>query len=280
MDPYLEPHWPDVHAKLIAYSADELNGGIPGDLIARAEERVTLKLPDGGEDRRFTPDVRVFQAAAAGPRAGSNGAGPNGGPSPRADAGWDADADGGVAVALAPFRLDLIAEEIVEQYIEIRDARDGGRLVTVVEFVSPANKIGRGREEFADKRAELLSSGVSVVEIDLVRAGNWRALLRPYVVPTGGESAYRATIFTPPAGGRRRPSAHFHPMPLRDPLPAVKIPLRSTDAPADLALQPLVDRAYRNGRYARTLDYADPPDPPLDPDDAAWAAGLERERAA
>jgi len=43
-----------------------------------------------------------------------------------------------------------------------------------------------------------------------------------------------------------------------------------------LPLQPLVDDAYRNGRYARTLDYGQPCDPPLEGEDAAWADQLLR----
>ena len=29
MDPYLEPHWPDVHTKVVTYAADELNTRLP-----------------------------------------------------------------------------------------------------------------------------------------------------------------------------------------------------------------------------------------------------------
>ena len=53
------------------------------------------------------------------------------------------------------------------------------------------------------------------------------------------------------------------------------MPLRKGDADAPLDLQALVDQAYRNGRYD-TLDYKADPDPPLRPDDAAWADELLR----
>ena len=44
-----------------------------------------------------------------------------------------------------------------------------------------------------------------------------------------------------------------------------------------LELQPLVNEAYRNGTYEDT-DYRRDPVPPLDPEDAAWADALLREK--
>jgi hypothetical protein len=65
-------------------------------------------------------------------------------------------------------------------------------------------------------------------------------------------------------------------MPLRAALPRIPVPLRSCDAPGALDLQSLLERAYRNGRYSRTLPYHAPPAPPLEPEDAAWADELLR----
>jgi hypothetical protein len=65
----------------------------------------------------------------------------------------------------------------------------------------------------------------------------------------------------------------LYPMPLREPLPVVSIPLRREDAPVPLDLQELIDQVYTAGRYD-DIDYALPPTPPLSADDAAWAAGL------
>jgi hypothetical protein len=55
------------------------------------------------------------------------------------------------------------------------------------------------------------------------------------------------------------------------PLPAIRIPLRKEDKEVTLQLQPLIDQAYRKGRYADTIDYRQPPDPPLEGADAEWA---------
>ena len=61
MDPYLEAHWRDIHAGLIIYSRDALQGVLPGSLRARVEERVLLETPTGFADHPLFPDVRVVE---------------------------------------------------------------------------------------------------------------------------------------------------------------------------------------------------------------------------
>ena len=60
-------------------------------------------------------------------------------------------------------------------------------------------------------------------------------------------------------------------LPLAHPLPAIRIPLRYEDPDVVLELQPLIDQAYRNGRYER-IDYSRPLTPPLPAPEAAWVA--------
>jgi hypothetical protein len=60
-------------------------------------------------------------------------------------------------------------------------------------------------------------------------------------------------------------------------LPTIRVPLRESDEDAPLALQPLVDRAYENGRHD-DLDYRRDPVPPLNAADAAWADAMLREK--
>ena len=40
--------------------------------------------------------------------------------------------------------------------------------------------------------------------------------------------------------------------------------------------QAIVEQAYRKGRYHSSIDYQEPPEPPLTGADAAWAAKLLR----
>ena len=64
-------------------------------------------------------------------------------------------------------------------------------------------------------------------------------------------------------------------LPLRQRLPAIAIPLRPTDADVVLDLQQMIDQCYERGRYHR-IDYRQPPEPPLPPEEAKWAKELLR----
>jgi len=64
----LEPFWRDVHARLIIYAADQLNGKLPADLRARVEERVVVE-PGQDAERSVYSGVRVIQRGRGGPAA-------------------------------------------------------------------------------------------------------------------------------------------------------------------------------------------------------------------
>lgn len=238
MDPYLEPHWPGLHTHLVSLATGDLNRILPEDLVAQAEERLAIESSDA-LTRAVAADVAVYQPGAPG------------------------FAEGGLAIS-APYKLVVDVEPMTERFIQILRASDGG-LITVIEFISPANKTGRELEHYLGKREELLSAGVHVVEIDLVRRGNWRGLLCPHLCPPEAVAPYRATIRV---GDRR--NAYLHPIFLRVPLPGISIPLRRGDAEVKLELQSILEQAYQIGGYARIIDYAEPPAPPLEEEDAAW----------
>ncbi len=249
MDPYLEPHWPDVHAVLTSEARTALNRQLPKGLVARVEERVAVgSAPDGAAgSTRVGPDVRVVATSPADRTSGA------------------------AAAALvrvdAPYLLLADDEPPVERYVRVIDA--DGELIAVVEFLSPANKRQDGRRRFRRNRRDLLAAGTHFVEVDLARAGNWRALLRPFQCPPAAVTPYRGVVRT--AGSA---AAYLFPISLRQPLPDLPVPLRPTDAQVSLPLQSLLNAAYDNGKYAETIDYGRPPVRPLPPDDAAWAAAL------
>ncbi len=252
MDPYLERYWSDVHVSLVGEARNALNSILPEDLIARSERHLTIDGDDDGEagdeervgPSKIIPDVGVFEVA--GDLTGE-------------DAGGVGVATLAPPTALGPMKIRTNAVPMRRRFIQILDL--GGRLVTVIEFVSPGNKHGRGRREFLRERRKLIAAGVNAVEIDLTRGGgDWRRLYR---FDIDDNAAHRAVIFAAARVAERRPSIWVHPMPLMAPLPTVKIPLRPKDAPAELVLQPLVDAAYRNGRYGRTIRYDQPCLPPL-----------------
>src|SRR4051812_38225109 len=66
----------------------------------------------------------------------------------------------------------VLRDEHHEDYVEVRQRQDG-RLVTLVEVVSPPNKrTMRARPAYLDKRREARTAGASLVEIDLVLQGS------------------------------------------------------------------------------------------------------------
>src|SRR5262249_29981853 len=65
----------------------------------------------------------------------------------------------------------VVREEHLEEFIEIRQRSDS-RLITLVDVISPTNKITTtGRATYLKKRNERKSGGPSLVEIDLVMQG-------------------------------------------------------------------------------------------------------------
>lgn len=253
MDPYLEQHWGDVHHNLITYARDRLQAALPDDLRARVEGRVVVaSVP--GEGRSIYPDIRIIE----------RGRGPS---IPRA-------AEAGVAVAAEPLVIYMDDEPYVQGYIEIIDARSGNRVITVIEVLSPANKeSGQGQDKFLQKQYELKRAGVSSVEIDLLRAGQRVLTVPPTRIPHSHRTTYQACV----RRGWRPTAAEVYPVPLRSPLPTIRIPLREPDEDARLDLQGLLDQCYVNGRYD-DIDYTVDPIPPLDPEDAAWADQLLRDK--
>jgi hypothetical protein len=65
---------------------------------------------------------------------------------------------------------------------------------------------------------------------------------------------------------------------LRDWLPCIPVPLKENENEVTLDLQFAFNRAYDSGPYRRgAVDYhSPPPEPPMDDENAAWAAELTR----
>ena len=252
MDPYLEAHWRDVHARLIIYTSDALQGFLPGSLRARVEERVSLETPEGIGPHGLYPDVRVVEYA-----------------SKRGDYQPETN------VALAePIMVDAQPEPIVETFLQIIDRASGNRVVTVIEILSPSNKFhGPNRELYLRKQREVCNSDCNLVEINLNRYG-----LHTLAFPL---DHLRARFRTPYMTSVRRVTrpimAEVYRMPLSQRLPIIKVPLRADDADVPLDLQALVDQCYRNGAYEGTLNYTIETEPPLMDADRTWAAKHLRE---
>jgi hypothetical protein len=248
MDPHLEQFWPDLHARLILYACDQLEEQLPANLIARVEERIVLETEE--DLHGVYPDVKISERpsrSSAAARVASQ------------------------ASVIEPIIVEYRGEPRTETYLNILEAGPGQRLITVIEILSLANKLaGEGQRQYRRKQKELEDTGVSLVEIDLLRGGRRVLSVLQAHVPPRARTTYQACVRR-----RGRPGRfEVYPMPLRRPLPALRIPLREKDADVRLDLQAVLEQAYRKGRYHLTIDYADPPDPPLTGDDAKWARTL------
>jgi uncharacterized protein DUF4058 len=244
MDPYLERHWRDVHARLVLGACNAIQPQLGRDLRARVDERLVVESPFEAP-RAIHPDVRVFE---------------------RGIPGRSVEPAAGVAVA-EPLVVSIEVEPLVQRFVQIIDVASGGRVIAVIEFLSPTNKIaGDGQVKYRKKQQERLDADVNLAEIDLTRAGEREFVYPVANLPPAYQTAYLACVYR--GFGFRR--CEFYRMPLRERLPAIRIPLRPTDPDVVLDLQRLVDQAYTDGRYD-DVDYREACRPPLDSADAAWA---------
>jgi hypothetical protein len=239
MDPYLEGGlWTTVHTDLCAEIARQLAPKLRPKYVALSTRRVVLAPPDESEGlagQRF-PDVGVLSAQPPAPSAGA-------------------------AVAQAPLVLPAdLPEPIPHVSVEIRDVAER-RLVTCIEVLSPTNKRGPGREEYAAKRLQILSGTARLVEIDLLRVGTHFPTAQPLpAVP----------YFVFISHAERRQEVQVWPVALEQPLPAVPIPLLPGDPPVMLELQQALATVYEIIGYDELLDYSQAPPGPLAPAEAVW----------
>ncbi len=222
MNPYLLQRWGDAHARLISYCADQLPDLLPDDLRARIQQRVFVESA-GDVTRSIYPDVHVHEL----PRTAQQ----------------EPQSRSGTALA-EPILIQVSDEAVTEDYIELVDVRSGGRIVTVIELLSPSNKKpGVGRDEYLQKQEEIHRSHSNLVEMDLVLGGTHTTLTPSLLIPASARTPCHVSVFRASRPSRRE----YYPIPLRQPLPNIRIPLRPTDADVTLDLQALVELCHRRG---------------------------------
>jgi hypothetical protein len=254
MNPWMQNVWHDLHVRLISYIADALCEELPEDLVARAEENVSLsgEVGEDEEKQQRRPDVVVVDDS----ESWKHGVPPV----------WTPENDRGLADRVAkPVLVETQAP--TPRWIEIR--ADSGDLITVIEVTSPANKTSSGRATFEQKVANFLHGGVSVMEIDLIRGGR---AARDARIGNWPEDPCQIIVDR----GSRTGLTEVYPCPLREPIPVVRVPLRRGEPDAALDVQALIDRCYARGRYWK-LKYQQSPVPELGEADLIWAQARLRE---
>jgi hypothetical protein len=241
MNPYLEQEdvWQDFHQSFLPLARAALSEQVRPAYLVKIEEYLFIhELPD--EERRYLgrTDVGVTRGQ---PEAGAQTA---------------------TAVLEAPAFGRIVPVVDVERhsFLEVRDRRDR-ELVTVIELLSPSNKkAGPDREQYLAKRRQLFASPVHLVEIDLLRGGPRLPL----------EDLPDCDYYALVSRAEQRPRVGIWPLRLHERLPAIPVPLRAPHPDARLDLQELLHRLYDEAGYQDYI-YTGTPQPPLHPQDAAWA---------
>jgi hypothetical protein len=166
-----------------------------------------------------------------------------------------------------PLFTSIIREEHTEEFIEIRQRTDG-RLVTLVDFVSPINKTTMsGKDAYLSKRKEARGIGASIVEIDLVMQGQ---PLLDYSRDGLPEWDYAVTVTRSTQPERYE----IYTSTIQKRLPRFKLPLAVDDRDTVVDLQAAFARCYDMGGFAGQLDYATTPPVVKEDTDVRWVHDL------
>jgi Protein of unknown function (DUF4058) len=244
MDPYLEApeFWSEVHNRMIVAIADDLAPQLRPRYRVAIEQRIYLS--NGEERQLLIPDVTVTKKS----------------PEMPAIATLEAPCTQPISISLE------LPEEVKESYLEVREVASG-RVVTVLELLSPKNKRqGEGRIAYERKRQQTLASVVHFVEIDFLRQGTKFSL---------GQGTLAADYYVLVARGDHRPQGDLYPFMLRDSMPALPIPLDSGQSEPVLVLQEVFNGVYDRAGFDLAINYHQPvPKPTLSAADQVWVTKI------
>ncbi len=252
MDPYLEgSEWTSFHAEFAVEIARQLRPLTRPRYIVLPVKRFVTDSPEElsitARSPNVYPDVGIAKISSY----------------PMSSQGSP------VAILDAPLQMETVMAERVPYFaVEIRDVEERA-LVTLIEILSPANKHGKGYEEYLAKRQRILLSTAHLLEIDLLRKGQRVPMRQP--LPS-------APYFVFLSRYEKRPISDVWPIALDQPLPVVTVPLLPDDKDVTLDLQLALNTIYDSVGYDLVLNYTKPPDIPLDEQAAPWAATLLENR--
>ena len=242
MDPYLEQNdWVSVHAAFSVHLAQYLSPLSRPKYFVRVGRKNVLMTErvKKAKPRRSRKDVSVY----AGPDP----------PAPRPAAS---------AVLTPPLKPSMAVLEVVPKYrLKIRDVKTRS-VVTAIGVLSMSNKSGSSRKKYLAKREGVLAGETHLKEIDLPRAGR-----RVPMSDHWPDEPYFVIL----SRSNQRRLAGVWPIPIRSPLPVVPVPLLPGDPDVPLDLQAVFTSLYDTFNYDLEIDYKEPLDGPLSPDDRQWA---------
>jgi Protein of unknown function (DUF4058) len=241
MDPWLEDPelWPNVHKSLVIAMRDDLAHRLrPRHFVSVVPRRTILIGAD--IDRVYQPEVLSQHTGRRMRRNGSVGAREHS--------------------RVKPERY----EESEEVYLAIGEP--AGYRSTLIEFLSLASKKSKGaRVDYLRWRRDLLQSGSSFVEIDLLRGGDAMPMMSD-----SPPNDYRILISR--AKPRRKDTVYTFAW--TAPIPAIPIPLIPGEPEPVIDPNTVLHKLYQRAGYDLAIDYRRPPSPPLRREDRAWAASV------
>ncbi|MBX3439357.1 MAG: DUF4058 family protein, partial [Planctomycetaceae bacterium] len=240
MDPFIESQdWEGFHMSIIPVFRELLIPSLRPAYICQVQKYVYLMTDEEEIRRHLAPDVNVaiddlpFQST-----------------------------DGGQVATLAPVMLALPEPLELEQPFLVIRATDGREIVTVIELLSPWNKMKtEGLAEYLTKRQEYLHSPASVMEIDLLCGGTRLPCRGP--LPGGDYYCYVSR-----AG--QRPHVGVYSWTMSDRLPVIPVPLLPEDGDVPLDLQAAFDLVYERSGYDYSLKYDKPLSPSVNDARRTW----------
>lgn len=231
MDPFLElpPFWSDFTPKLLTSVSNILLLQLMPKYEVRIEEYVLLQH-DELASHRLRPDVVVSSRPSE---------------------------SGGLAIAELPNSMAQSETSHEAFYPDFDPStqrrivlthRASGKIVTVIEVLSPVNKSNNadGIGAYEQKREELLTTDCHLIELDLLRGGQ-RLPMRGKV-PSGDYYAYIGR-------SDRRPRCQVIGWRWQSPLPKIPVPLLPEDGESTLDLAQAFKSAYEPAFYDRRLPY-------------------------
>jgi len=166
-----------------------------------------------------------------------------------------------------PLFTSVLREEHREEYIEIRQRSDN-RLVTLVDVVSPTNKLNpAGRAAYLERRRDARVQHASIVEIDLLLQGQ---PLLDYSRDGLPEWDFAITV----TRSLQPERYEIYTSTLQKRLPRFKMPLAMDDRDTVIDLQAAFARCYDQGGFAGQIDYAGDPAAVADAEDRRWVNDL------
>lgn len=243
MDPYLEipPYWSDFSPAFLTAIRNRLIPNLLPKYDVRLEEYLLLEhgeLPN----HRVRPDVVVS----------SHGQG-------------DIHVSGTLTMPQSATTQEVEYPDFdpTTQRRLVLTNRSSGRVITIIELLSPINKSpGQdGIEAYERKREELLTTSCHLIELDLLRGGE--RLPIKGTMPPGDYFAYVGR-------SHRRPTCQIIGWGWKSELPPIPLPLLPEDGEIQLDLASSFRDAYEPAYYEQRLPYERTLHPKLSEAELVW----------